>query len=104
MKLLTKQIEQALPKLYSTENIKFQDKKVCVKFFTPWSYWTWYAIEGERQENGDVLFFGYVQGQVGEWGYFMLSELETIKGPVGLRIERDLHFTPKTLSQAGVTL
>ena len=28
-----------------------------------------------------------------EWGYFVLSELESVRGPLGLAIEPDLHFT-----------
>jgi hypothetical protein len=43
-------------------------------------------------EGDDYRFFGYVQGLEDEWGYFMLSELMSAKGPVGLRIERDVHF------------
>jgi len=27
-----------------------------------------------------------------EWGYFVLSELESVRGPLGLPIERDLYF------------
>jgi hypothetical protein len=34
-----------------------------------------------------------------EWGYFALSELEAAKGPLGLPIERDLHFEPTPISQ-----
>jgi hypothetical protein len=30
-------------------------------------------------------------------GYFSLSELKSVKGPLGLPIERDLHFELKTL-------
>ena len=29
-----------------------------------------------------------------EWGYFLLSELKSARGPFGLAIERDLYFTP----------
>jgi hypothetical protein len=29
-----------------------------------------------------------------EWGYFVLSELESARGPLGLPIERDLYFEP----------
>ena len=34
-----------------------------------------------------------------EMGYFSLSELETVRGPWGLSIERDLWFEPRPLSQ-----
>ena len=32
-------------------------------------------------------------------GYFSLAELESVKGPMGLPIERDEHFKPKTLQE-----
>lgn len=93
MMLLTKENKRNLPALYSTENVPEGDKKVAVKFFCPWSSWTWYAVEGEEQEDGDWLFFGLVDGHEKEWGYFVLSELESLRGPWGLRIERDRHYS-----------
>lgn len=95
MKLITKEIEKSIPGLYSTADIPTEDKTVAVKYFCPWSHWTWYVVEGQK-EGDDWLFFGLVVGLETEWGYFRLSELESIKGPIGLGIERDLYFgTPK---------
>ena len=34
-----------------------------------------------------------------EWGYFVLSELESVRGPAGLTIERDLHFSAAPFSE-----
>jgi hypothetical protein len=34
-----------------------------------------------------------------EWGYFSLAELESVKEPLGLGIERDLHTSEKRLSE-----
>lgn len=92
MKLLPDDIRQTLPPRYSQEHEK--DPLVRVKFFTPWTNWTWYAIEFD----GDDLFFGLVDGFELELGYFSLTELESVRGPAGLAIERDLYFTPKPLS------
>jgi len=89
MKLLTKAIEKKIPKLYSTEEVATEEKKVVVKFFTPWSNWTWFVFEGNQLEDGDWEFFGMVHGNTQEMGYFKLSELQEIKGPFGLKIERD---------------
>lgn len=94
MKLMTKAIADKLPGLNTTDGT---DATVVVKFFTPWSYWTWYAVEGEQQGN-DWLFFGLVVGHESELGYFRLSELASVKGPFGLRIERDRHFDPTPLN------
>lgn len=90
-KLLTRADEDKLAKspLYSTE--KTNTVPVLVKFFTPWTYWTWYAVEGKK-EGDDWLFFGMVDGHEKELGYFRLSELKEIRGPMGLKIERDMHF------------
>ena len=90
MKLLTKAIENQLPKLYSTDGKNYVP--VIVKFFCPWNQWTWYAVEGERQEDGDWLFFGLVEGHEKELGYFTLNEFKTVRGPAGLGIERDMYF------------
>jgi len=96
MKLLTKEIEKALPPLGSTDGEGFS-AKVVVKFFSPWGNWSWYATEGERREDGDVLFFGLVDGFEKELGYFSLNELAAVRGPNGLRIERDLYLGDHTL-------
>jgi hypothetical protein len=93
MKLLTKEIRDKLPPLYSQE--KVQDPMVQVKFFTPDSNWTWYGIEFD----GKDLFFGWVVGFEKEMGYFSLKELESARGPLGLAIERDKWFTPMRLSE-----
>jgi len=43
MQLMTEEIKKTLPQLYSTEQEK--DPIARVKFFTPWTNWTWYATE-----------------------------------------------------------
>lgn len=98
MKLLTKAIEAKLAKapLYSQE--KVENPEIIVKFFTPWSNWTWFVTEGSKEENGDYRFFGMVHGQEKELGYFMLSELEELRGPGGLKIERDKWFEGQHLN------
>ena len=96
MKLLTEELRAGLPRLYSQENTA--DPIVHCKFFTPWSGWTWFATEGESDEE-DFRFFGYVCGHEEEWGYFVLSELESARGPAGLTIERDLHFSAAPFSE-----
>ncbi len=110
MKLLTKELRQKFPKLYSQEEKDPKDVKIVVKFFCPWNQWTWYATEAnavlkdgtevEASHNGqgkevDVIFFGYVKGLENELGNFSLKEMEAIRGPGGLAIERDLHYGEK---------
>lgn len=99
MKMLTKEIERTMPKLGSTENIPMEEKRVIVKFFTPWTQWTWWVFEGEQQEDGDWLFFGMVEGWEKEMGYFTLSELTSVEGPFKLKIERDMYYTQEAWKQ-----
>ena len=94
MKLLTKEILARLPGLHQTEAVPSEDKIVHAKFFAPWSSWTWLAIEYDPM---DGVFFGLVLGHEGEFGSFSLEELVAVRGPGGLRIERDLHFSPTRL-------
>ncbi|MBA7627652.1 hypothetical protein ES703_35119 [subsurface metagenome] len=89
MKLLTKEIEKKLPRLHSQEAVS--NPKIIVKFFHPLSSWTWFVVEGEIDPDGDILFFGLVDGFEKELGYFSLKELEEIKVR-GLGIERDKWF------------
>jgi len=92
MKLITEEIKRILPKLYEQESLGY-NATAYVKFFTPDSNWTWYVTEFD----GEDLFFGLVDGFDKELGYFSLSELESVKGPLGLKIERDLYFKSKKI-------
>lgn len=106
MKLLPEEVKKQLPPLYSQEHEP--DPLVICTFFHPLSPWTWYAYEGSPvdangyydtdQEKVDFLFFGWVNGDFPELGYFSLSELESVS-VMGLGIERDLHFKPMRLSE-----
>lgn len=93
MKLLTQEDRLRLPPLYSTEDE--EDPIVQVKFFDPCGSWSWYATEFD----GEDLFFGLVDGFERELGYFRLSELASVRGPLGIGIERDQFFTPVPLSK-----
>jgi hypothetical protein len=74
--------------------------KVWVKFFLTGSNWTWYAVSASRDpDTGDVQFFGLVQGLETEFGYFWLSELQSVKTGLGLGVERDLYWEPITLAE-----
>lgn len=96
MELLTEELRKTLPPLYSQEGD--DNPTIHIKFFTPDSEWTWFVTEGSEQD-GEFVFFGFVEGQAQEWGYFLLSELEAARGPLGLEIERDLYFKPISFSQ-----
>ena len=92
MKLMTKAIEAKMPPLYANEEKGTEDTPVIVKFFDAFGSWSWYATEGDKLDNGDWEFFGWVNGTYPELGYFMLSELESLKMGPAPRIERDKYF------------
>ena len=95
MKLLTKEILKKLPAQGATEG-QGKDAIAQVKFFTPDSNWTWYAVEYDPDVE---IFYGRVDGFEKELGYFGLGELEQIRGPMGLKLERDLYFDPVPLRE-----
>lgn len=93
MNLLTDEIKELFKQypLYSQDG-KGMDSVVLVKYFNPCGAGTWLIIEAEEQEDGDWLLFGYCNICCWEWGYVMLSELQNLKLPFGLTIERDLYI------------
>lgn len=92
MKLLTKKLRAQMPEIYGTEPEGLQGQAL-VKFFTPDSNWTWYASEFDGKDT----FYGLVIGFEMELGYFSLAELEQVRSPMGVKVERDLYFKPTTL-------
>ena len=79
MELLT---EEILSKFEShpirSQDGKGLDAEVLVKYFNPCGRGTWLITEG------------YCRLFEWEWGYLMLSELQSIRLPFGMAIERDM--------------
>ena len=92
MELINKELIEKFKKypLYSQED-KGMDSEVVVKYFSPCGAGTWLINEAEQQEDGDWLMFGYCHICCWEWGYVLLSELQNLRLPFGLTIERDLY-------------
>lgn len=97
MELWTKEIEQkALRYPVGSQDGKRFHAQVIVKYFNPYGAGTWIITEAEKQENGDWLLFGYCHIFEWEWGYVLLSELQTTKVNVfgcKLGLERDLYIS-----------
>ena len=92
MELIPQEIKNKIPKLYETE--KQNDPIVYVKLFL--DGWTWYITELSIDNN---ICFGYVISPFeSELGYFSLNEIKSIKGSLGLGVERDLSFKPTALA------
>lgn len=93
MKLMTKEIEARFKQL-GDQDTAGDAAIVVAKFFNPVGSWTWYALSYDPETR---IFFGYVHGFDDEFGTFSLDEFESIKGPLGLGIERDLGWKEKTI-------
>ncbi len=98
MKLLTQdQIDQLLANgranaAHIAVDGNTEDLKPVVKLFCPWGSGTWLLTELDPDEPD--IAFGLCDLGFGcpELGNVSLSELESVTGPGGLTIERDLHF------------
>ena len=93
MELIPQEIKELIPKLYETE--KQNDPIAYVKLFL--DGWTWYITELSIDNN---ICFGYVISPFeSELGYFSLNEIKSIKGSLGLSVEKDISFKPTKLSR-----
>jgi hypothetical protein len=73
------------------------DFKPVVKLFTPDAQCTWLLTE----LGNDDIAYGLCDLGMGtpEIGFVSMSEIRELRGPLGLPVERDLHFdATKTLS------
>ncbi len=67
--------------------------KFWVKIFNPSGGETWWICEQNPDRPNEL--FGYMTGcHCPEWCYISLAELQSIKGPLGIGLERDLYFEP----------
>jgi len=89
---MTKEIERELEKCpICSKDGQGDNAKVVVKYFNPCGPGTWLITEGEKQSDGDWLLYGLCHIYGWGWGYVRLSELEEIRLPFSLKIERDLY-------------
>lgn len=90
--LLTAADRKALINQSQDQESELWQKQVITKFFCPYSYWTWYAVEFD----GEDTFYGYTIGHENEWGSFSYSEMQEMKVTLGgykvPGIERDCSF------------
>jgi len=97
MGLLTPEMEELFAKTGSQEQI--DDPVVIGYFFNPCGPGVFYATEYFPE---DRTFFGFseIHPGAGEWGYFSLDELESVRcPPFNLPIERELYSAPSPISK-----
>ena len=100
MKLLTEELIKRFAEVGSQDGNP--DPIVIAKYFNPCGIGNWYITEYDPKER---IFFGYCSlfGDYNdEFGYISLDELESIKSPFGLGIERDLYTGEKKLSEFNI--
>ena len=95
MKLLTKEITKKAQKQYDRGS-DINNQMVVAKFFDPMGSWKWYLMN--LAEDGDYAW-GIVKGFEVEMGSFSMNELQNVKLPFGLGIERDMYFEPIKASE-----
>lgn len=96
MQLMTKELEKRfLEYPLGSQDGKLGNSRVIAKYFNPVGVGTWFITEANKLDNGDYQMFGYCHlgdDTNAEFGYVNLSELENIKLPFGMKIERDLYL------------
>ena len=93
MKLITKeQRTKLLDNGAATARGEERDPRPVVKLFTPDANATWLLTELDPVEPDRA--FGLCDLGLGspELGYVLMSELEALRGPFGLSVERDRYF------------
>jgi len=93
MKLFTKEIEKAFEMQGDTSHMHPNDTKVVCKLFMPDGGGTWWIYDRDRNDP-DVLwtFASLGDPDYAELGTVLLSDLEKLRGALGLPVERDRHF------------
>ena len=89
MKLMTKAIQEKAEKQYDLGSDL--EQKVVAKYFDPAGNWKWFLM---NKHKDDDYCWGIVKGNAIEMGSFSIKELENIRLPFGLTIERDTSFKP----------
>lgn len=88
MELLPDALRIRLPPIHAQDDES--EPMVYARYSLSGTPLVWYAIEGQA-ESEDYLFFGFVLGP-NAFRTFLLSELQSCRGPRGESVERDLNF------------
>lgn len=92
MKLLTQEILNEFKKQGYTGDKKDEDIRIIVKFFNPLGVQTWYCYEYDPKDKIFMCYANLGDPRFAECGSLSLAELESIKLPLGMTIERDMYF------------
>jgi len=96
MRLMT---ETLLKRLAEVGEQDIPDPIVVAHFFNPCGSGDWY-VTAYCPEDRVIFGWAEVIPGMGEWGYTSIDELQSLKGPFGIGIERDLYWKEKRASEA----
>lgn len=96
MQLLTAQLLRRFAQVGSQEGKPEGDVIVVAKYFTPDGGFTFYATEYDPELRE---FFGLVECLAIEFASVPLVQLERMRGPYGVAIERDLYWKEQSLRE-----
>jgi len=78
-----------MPKFEEKEKDLYIDGQKVIKGWESFTGWYWFATEEAYNQDSilpdgkevkdDIIYFGFVQGQEQEWGYFSKAEIESLK-------------------------
>lgn len=79
------------------------DNQKVIKGYESFNGWYWFATEvarrqdsslpNGRQVKNDIIYYGFVQGQEEEWGYFSKAKLESLKPKVWTIPKKNLLYS-----------
>ncbi len=87
-------LAETIPARGTTEHAR--DPLLHVKLFTPDAGWRWYIVEYDAKQR---VALAYIPAAVDTWDELSLDSLTTMRGPMGLAVERDLFWLPTPLSR-----
>jgi len=95
MRLMTDALIKRLAQLGDQD---VPDPIIAAHFFDPCGSADWYVTAYYPEDN---VIFGWAEivPGMGEWGYTSVAELQSIKGPLGIGIERDLYWKERKASE-----
>ncbi|MBT3235095.1 MAG: hypothetical protein HN353_04025 [Bdellovibrionales bacterium] len=98
MNLITRKIEDNVPKLYETEKIKLEKKVAKIKLDHNKRDKSWYIVEAEKLDN-DFVFWGLIREEDKvAIDFFSLNDLASMALDECLAVTEDMTFSPTQLS------
>jgi hypothetical protein len=94
MKLLTADLKKKFARTGSQQDV--EDPVIIAKYFIGLYNWTFYATEFDPITK---VFTGIFRWLETEWGTIGLHHLESMRGPAGIRVERDKFFKSVRMSE-----